>query len=474
VNVPSIQFVLFGAAVALTFHLSRRHNWPQEVLLVANLGFFLTFVPHFLAALPYAGFLALGYVSTFRASRAGVRWGTVAAIILSFFWLKRYSFVPDCLTLQFPYVTIGLSYVFFRILHVAIDAQQQTLKARPRLVSYFNYVLNFTSLVSGPIQRLEDYRQIEEGPSSVDARSFGQSLERIVIGFFKVFVLSSALSVWQQGLLDTVPQANAFLDRLIYGTTIIAMYPVYLYCNFSGYTDVVIGVAGWFGLRLPENFNRPFQAESFIAFWNRWHITLSSWLRTYVFQPLLLSLLKKMPSRWLEPYLGAFAIFITFFLVGAWHGQTTAFLFFGALQGLGVSVNALYQTFMTKRLGKAAYARLRESALYRNVSRGLTFTWFSFTLLWFWSDWDRLAEISPQFGVLVAVLIWPVLLALSTVGLGVWCLLFNWSMSVAGSRGQFLTNRYTRTMFGTAILAITVSAAMLLNSASPPIIYKNF
>lgn len=472
-NVPSIEFVLFGAAVALTFHFSRGQDWRQGVLLVANLGFFLTFVPHVLAALPYAGFLALGYLSTFRASRAAARWGIVTAIVLSFFWLKRYSFVPDFLMLPFPYVTIGLSYVFFRILHVAIDAQQQDLKAPPRLISYFNYVLNFTSLVSGPIQRFQDYRHVEKDTSSVDAGSFGQSLERVVIGFFKVFVLSSALSAWQQELLD-LAFPTAFPDRLIYGTTIVAIYPVYLYCNFSGYTDVVIGVARWLGLHLPENFNRPFQAESFIVFWSRWHITLSSWLRTYVFQPLLLSLLKKMPSPQLEPYLGAIAMFVTFFLVGAWHGQTTAFLFFGALQGFGVSVNALYQSFMTRRLGKAVYARLRASVFYRNASRGLTFTWFSFTLLWFWSDWDRLAESVAQFGTTVTVLIWPVLLVLSTVFLGIWCLLFNWTISIAEGWGQFLTNRYTRTMFGTAILAITVSATMLLNSASPPIVYKNF
>jgi D-alanyl-lipoteichoic acid acyltransferase DltB (MBOAT superfamily) len=474
VNVPSIEFVLFGAAVALAFHLSRDQNWRQVVFLVANLGFFITFVPNFLAALPYAGFLTLGYVGTFRANLAVARWSIVAAIILSFFWLKRYSFIPDFLTLPFPYVTIGLSYVFFRILHVAIDAQQQDLKAAPRLVSYLNYVLNFTSLVSGPIQRIEDYRQVEKGPSDIDARSFGQSLERVVIGFFKVFVLSSALSTWQQQLLDAAFQTNVFLDQLIYGTAVVALYPVYLYCNFSGYTDVVIGVARWFGLYLPENFNRPFQAESFIVFWNRWHITLSSWLRTYVFQPLLLSLMNKMPSRWIEPYLAAFAMFVTFFLVGAWHGQTTAFLFYGVLQGLGVSANALYQTFMTKRLGKAAYARFRENMFYRNVARGLTFTWFSFTLLWFWSDWDKLAESSAQLGAAVTVLIWPVLLVSSTLVLGIWFLVFNWSLSVVERRGQFLMSRYARTMFGTALFAITVSTTMLLNSASPPIVYKNF
>jgi hypothetical protein len=129
---------------------------------------------------------------------------------------------------------------------------------------------------------------------------------------------------------------------------------------------------------------------------------------------------------------------------------------------------------MTKRLGRAGYKRLRESAFYRNVSRGLTFTWFSFTLLWFWSDWDTLAESSAQLGATVSVLIWPALLALWTVVLGAWFLLFNWSMSVAENSGQFLINRYSRTMFGTAIFAITVSTAVLLNSASPSIVYKNF
>lgn len=473
-TVPSLEFILFGAVVALIFHLSRTQNWREAVLLIANLGFFLTFAPNILAVLPYVGFLALGYLSTFQASRAAAKWIIVSAIVLSFFSLKRYTFIPDFLTLPFPYITIGLSYVFFRILHVAIDAQQQDFKSQPRLISYLNYVLNFTSLVSGPIQRFEDYRQVENVTCPVDAQSFGHSLERVVIGSFKVFVLSSALSACQQQLLDSVFHTNVFLDRLIYGTTAVAVYPVYLYCNFSGYTDVVIGVARWFGLRLPENFNRAFQAESFIVFWNRWHITLSSWLRTYVFQPLLLSLMKKVPSRRLEPYLAAFAMFVTFFLVGAWHGQTTSFLFYGVLQGIGVSVNALYQTFMAKRLGKAAYANLRGGMLYRNVSRGLTFSWFSFTLLWFWSDWDKLAESGAQLGAAVTVLIWPALLVLSTIVLGFWSLIFNWSMSVAERQGQFLTGRYCRTVLGTAVFAITVSTTMLLNSASPPIIYKNF
>jgi D-alanyl-lipoteichoic acid acyltransferase DltB (MBOAT superfamily) len=469
-TVPSMEFVLFGAVVAMVLHLSRSETWRAQVLLTANFGFFLTFVPNFVAALPYAGFVAAGYLGTFRLKRPAARGSIVVAIVLLFFWLKRYSFVPDVLALPFPYVTIGLSYVFFRILHVVIDTQQQDL-GRPRLIHYLNFVLNFTTLVSGPIQRFQDYQQIEKG---IDVAQFGRSLERVVIGSFKVLVLSSALSAWQQQLLDSISQTGSVQDRLIDATVIVGLYPVYLYCNFSGYTDIVIGVTSWFGMRLPENFSRPFQAENFIVFWTRWHITLSMWLRAYVFQPLLLSIMVRFPARWLEPYLSAFAMFVTFFLVGAWHGQTSSFLFYGVLQGLGVSVNSLYQTSMTRRLGKTEYRKLRERIFYRSVSRGLTFTWFSFTLLWFWSDWSDLLERGAQLGPTLSVLIWPALLVVSTLLLSIWVVIFDRSVAASKSWGHFLISRYTRTMFATAIVLVTVSASMLLNSASPPIVYKNF
>jgi alginate O-acetyltransferase complex protein AlgI len=474
-NVPSLEFLLFAAVAALAFHLSSAQPWRQGVLLVANIAFFSTFVPHDLfAVLPYAGFLLLGYFGLHRASNQAGRWAIVAAIVLSFFWLKKYTFVPDALLLPIPYVTIGLSYVFFRILHLAIDAQQQEATSPPRPISYLNYALNFTSLVSGPIQRYEDYQRVENDAAPVDSASFGQSLERIVVGFFKVLVLSAALSSWQQQLLETIHQGDEFSSRLLYGAAIVAIYPVYLYFNFSGYTDFVIGVASWFGLVLPENFNRPFQSESFIIFWNRWHITLSSWLRTYVYQPLLLILIEKIPSRKFEPALSAFAMFVTFFLVGAWHGQTTTFLFYGVLQGFGISTNAIYQTVMGKWLGKAQYRTLRENSLYRNCARGLTFTWFSFTLLWFWSDWGKIGEISAQLGAGVAILIWPILFVGWTVVLGGWVLLFDRACTIGQSWGQVLTSRYARTMWCTALATIAIGTMLLLNSASPPIVYKNF
>ena len=100
-----------------------------------------------------------------------------------------------------------------------------------------------------------------------------------------------------------------------------ALFAVYLYANFSGYMDVVIGTARFLRIELPENFHWPFAATGYIDFWGRWHMTLSTWFKTYVYSPLLMTLMRRYPAASAEPYLGVFAYFVTFFFVGVWHGQ---------------------------------------------------------------------------------------------------------------------------------------------------------
>ena len=357
-NVPSFQFLLFALIGAVVFHLLPWRAWRQVVMLAVNLGFFASFDPHHpLAYIPFAAFLLLGYVGLSRDANRAIGWLVVCSILVMFFWLKKYTFIPGPLFLSHPYVTIGLSYVFFRVLHLAIDAHQGDLPERPGLLSYLNYTLNFTSLVAGPIQRYDNYRITAEAPRPINAISLAQSAERIICGLFKVFVVSALLSTVKQNLIDELTITQPFEERILIGMGLIGIYPLYLYFNFSGYTDFVIGVARWFGLVLPENFDRPFQSTNFIEFWSRWHITLSNWLKTYVYQPLMLRLMGRFPSRSSEPAIVVLALFVTFFLVGAWHGQTTTFLFFGVLQGSGVAVNRLFQFSMTKRLGKPALSR---------------------------------------------------------------------------------------------------------------------
>ena len=278
----------------------------------------------------------------------------------------------------------------------------------------------------------------------------------------------------KQDLISALTVSQPFEERTLIAMGLVGIYPLYLYFNFSGYTDFVIGVARWFGLVLPENFDRPFQSANFIEFWSRWHITLSTWLKTYVYQPLMMRLMGRFPSRSAEPAIVVMALFVTFFLVGAWHGQTTTFLFFGVLQGFGVAANRLYQFVMTKRLGKQRYRALCADELYRALTRGLTFTWFAFTLLWFWSDWSQINGFTEALGINAILLALLLLFVIATLLLSAWVVILRIATSITWSGASLAFSRYTRTMWSTALLLVIVGVVLLSSAPAPPIVYKNF
>jgi alginate O-acetyltransferase complex protein AlgI len=473
-NVPSLQFLGFALVGALIFNLSSNTRWRALTLCVLNIAFFSTFLRGWISAVPYAAFLLLGFIAirvlhVRRSTTLGALF--VAATLAAFFVLKRYSFVPEPLLLPYWYTAIGLSYVFFRVLHLVIDVSQDAIEERIAPLSYFNYVLNFPALVSGPIQRYEHYHESEQpGAFPLDWFVIGHSFERIVRGFFKVTVVSSLLLMWQKSCISQLAGSAPLPLRAADLALICGLYPLYLYANFSGYTDFVIGAARLFRIELPENFNEPFTSENFITFWSRWHMTLSDWLKTYVYSPLLLTLMRRITVTWIEPYLAVFAYFVTFFLVGAWHGQTSMFLFFGILQGGGVALNKLYQVAMTARLGRQGYQALCANPAYRAAARGLTYTWFAFTLFWFWSSWEQLgvlAATAGPAGMAVALLF---LFAVATVLLS--ALALAKASGMQGSR--IFEHRYVRTVVVTSLAVVTLAALVLLGGTPPDLVYKNF
>jgi D-alanyl-lipoteichoic acid acyltransferase DltB (MBOAT superfamily) len=474
----SLQFLAYSFAVILLFNLFRSAVWRQLVLLVASIGFLLCFSQHLAEFLPLAAFLAFGFVSlrVIQSGKTGAFLPLLIVAIGAFMWLKKYAFIPSVLFLQHPYLMLGFSYIFFRVLHLIIDARYGDLPRNISLVSYLSYTLNFTTLVSGPIQRYQDFAemQLARVPLPLNVIVAGQSLERIVVGFFKVNVLSLILSMIQARALDTIGTREATNQQVLAGVLIAAAYPLYLYCNFSGYIDIVIGVGRFLRFALPENFNRPFSSDNFIDFWSRWHITLSMWLKTYVYNPLLILCMRRWPSRAAEPFLGVFAFFVTFFLVGLWHGQTSAFIFFGVLQGLGVSLTKLYQVLMAKWIGHKQYRQMSSHWLYDVATRGLTFTWFTFTLLWFWSNWMQLGILARSFRPSEMVFVWIAIFLGSCVILALWEAIRERLLSFQIAGEPLLMSRYVRTSFSTALAAIALATLMILNAPEPAIVYKAF
>jgi len=478
-TVPSLAFLGFTALVVVLLHLWRDARWRRGVLLAANLAFLATFSLDPRAWAPFAGLLAFGYlgVRMLQADRGALRRAfppLCVGLILVYIWLKRYTIIPDSLLLQHPYVVVGLSYVFFRVLHLVIDAHDGTLPGKIDPVSYLNFSLNFASLVSGPIQRYQDYHRMERDPPSLGVISAGRAIERIVVGFCKVAVLSVLLHAVQTEAWGNMVHAVPLLPRVGWGAIVAAAYPLYLYANFSGYTDFVIGAARFTGIMLPENFDRPFTAENFINFWSRWHITLSSWLKTYVYSPSLMALARRFPSRRVEPWLAVLAFFVTFFLVGVWHGRTSAFIVFGILQGGGVAGNKLYQIEMARRLGRTRYRALCANTAYRAFARGLTFAWFTFTLFWFWSNWQQMGVYAHRLGGTGLALVSIVVLLGATALLHCVELVRRYGAMLVLDGDPLFASRYVRTVWCTALLIVSVSVTTLLNLPAPDIVYRAF
>jgi alginate O-acetyltransferase complex protein AlgI len=478
VGSASPQFLAYALAVVLVFNFSRSVGWRQFALLAASVGFLGLVSLHALAFVPLAAFLAYGFVSLrlMQAKKTYLYAPSLIVGIVAFMWLKKYTFIPAALFLHHPYLTLGLSYIFFRALHLIIDARNGDLPPDISLVSYLNYMLNFTTLVSGPIQRYEDFAamQLAPVPLPLNVIVAGEALERIIVGFFKVNVLSLFLSMTQANTLNSLNQNGPASARILNGVIIGAIYPLYLYCNFSGYIDIVIGIARFLRIELPENFNRPFAADNFITFWSRWHITLSNWLKTYVYNPLLIVTMRRWPSPAAEPFLGVFAFFVTFFLIGVWHGQTSVFIFFGVLQGVGMSVTKLYQVLMAKWMGRKQYKELARNGLYNVATRGLTFTWYAFTSLWFWSNWKQLGALARTFHPGEIALVWFLIFAGSSVILAFWEAMRAWLFSFQFQGQPLLLSRYIRTASNTALVVISIGTMTLLNAPPPDIVYKVF
>jgi D-alanyl-lipoteichoic acid acyltransferase DltB (MBOAT superfamily) len=476
-SVPSWAFLGFALAAAILINLSRAATWRRAILLAANLAFLGSFSDQPKAYLPFAALLCLGYAGA-RLIQSGLRRAApvfIVATVVFFVWIKRYSFLPDAVLLPPGYLTIGVSYVFFRLLSLLIDAGAGTIAGRIDLVSYLNYALNFTSLVSGPIQRFQEYHRMEAGQNlPVDASAIGNAAERIVIGYFKVFILSSVVILLQRDRIDALFADASSLGRLGDGFAIATLYPIYLFLNFSGYTDFVIGVARLFGIVLPENFDRPFSSESFIEFWSRWHISLSAWLKTYVYTPLLIALMRRFPSYRIEPLLGVVAYFVTFFLVGVWHGQTSEFVFFGLLQGGGVAVNKLYQIGCEAAVGPKTYRRWRAKALYRGLACGLTFAWFAFSLLWFWSSWPQIAAMASRIGGPGLIALWGGVIVAAALVIKTGQVVRRWAYSVHIAGAPLLSSRYLRTVTASVLLVLLVIVSVALNAPAPEIVYKAF
>lgn len=241
---------------------------------------------------------------------------------------------PSFLGYGFALVLIGHWYLALRCLSFAYDFFADKIQ-HPSFLIFLSYLFFMPSFVAGPTDRYLRFESDLLKPHSLSWETSFQALVRILIGAFKKFVLASLLSSW---LIDTSTIAaiqhigTAALWRQVY------IYSTYILVDFSAYTDLAIGTGYLFNIKLPENFNYPYVRRNIIEFWNCWHISLSSWLRDYVFLPFGQKLMRKDFFQHQPLLVAAVAYLITMIICGAWHGLSGHFLLWGLYNGLGLAV----------------------------------------------------------------------------------------------------------------------------------------
>lgn len=292
---------------------------------------------------------------------------------------------------------LGFSFVAFRLIHTMRDRQTGILPALS-LREYLSYVLFFAAYIAGPIDRAErfsaDFRALPELRGWAATR-WGQGLWRIAQGLFKKFVIADLLAQGMSLTAAHVPQAESAsgLWLLLYG------YALRLFFDFAGYTDIAVGIGLLFGIRLPENFNRPYLKNNITAFWQSWHATLSSWARFYIFTPLSRWLLKR---SWRPPaaVIVLLAQLATMIVIGLWHGISLNYFIWGTWHALALFVHKQWSD-RTRKWYRGLKDRPNRQRAWHVAGWFLTFNYV--TLGWVWFAMPSVELSLQAFGKLLGI-----------------------------------------------------------------------
>ncbi len=315
--------------------ICRNRNYRNTVLLLFSLLFYSWGEPKFLLVMILAsmiGFLAGLMIDYYRGRPGIARWimiSSVCLLLAVLFLFKYLNFAAENIGRLFGFrisvpeivLPIGISFYTFQILSYVIDLYKGKVRPQHNPFTFLLYASFFPQLIAGPIVR---YATIEEELTErqESLTDVSEGLKRFILGLGKKLILANNIAVVSEIVYAGNPE--------IYGTAMYWLaavcFSLQIYFDFSGYSDMAIGLGRVFGFHFPENFNHPYLADSLTNFWRRWHISLGTWFRDYVYIPLGGN---RVPAgRWF------LNIIIVWALTGLWHGAAWNFVFWGLLNGI--------------------------------------------------------------------------------------------------------------------------------------------
>jgi D-alanyl-lipoteichoic acid acyltransferase DltB (MBOAT superfamily) len=334
---------------------------------------------------------------------------------------------PPLLDVLLP---VGISFYTFQTMSYTIDVYRRQLEPERDLIRFSLFVVFFPQLVAGPIVRARDFLHQLQTPRIFDSRQHILGVYLIAVGLIKKVAIANYIAV---NLVDRVfetPHIYSSLEVLyaVYG------YAIQIYCDFSGYSDVAIGSALLLGFVLPDNFARPYASADIQEFWRRWHISLSTWLRDYLYISLGGNRCGERRTY--------FNLFITMLLGGLWHGASWNFIIWGALHGAMLGIHRKYASLT---------AHLPRPAWFRPLGVFATFHFVCFCWLFF---------RAPTLDM-----VWEVLVALNTLGLDAANISPGLMVAIFGTLAIHLTPVRIEHRLRDAVLRLPVPVLALLLTA---------
>lgn len=379
----SFTFWIFLAICALAYYLCPKFIKPVWLLLCSYAfylydrhGTALVFILVAATVVTYLCGLGIGLLKN-RAARLVLLWLAVIACIGTLGYYKYSNFFAQLVGLEvtasLPAI-LGLSYFIFQSLGYVIDVYQEVVPAERNPIYYALYVSFFPCIVSGPIERAGHLLPQLRAPRGFNYDRVAGGLFRMLWGAFKKLVIAGNLDVFTRAV---------FTDMESYSGVTLAVaalvFSYQLYMDFSGYCDLALGAGQVLGYDLLENFDRPFAGRSYTQLWDRWHISLTSWFRDYLFTPL--SFVNRGLSGIPGKLQGWFNIFIIFPVSGLWHGANMGYVVWGVLNGLFMVVGKATAKARRKLAKKNLLYKLR--FLKALIQCSIVYLLFTFCIVFF-------------------------------------------------------------------------------------------
>ncbi|PWU14623.1 MAG: hypothetical protein C5B50_16945 [Verrucomicrobia bacterium] len=478
----SFNFAIFLGLALLLFHLAPARIRPRLLLILSYL-YYLTWSPTYTMLLlavtagVYATGLWIERSRTEHGKRAWMAIGVMLLLLLLFAFKAAASSLGDFLlpsrsggsVAALLVVPLGLSYYVFRMVGYLLDVYWELLPAQRSFTLLALYGSFFPQIVSGPIQRAQSFFEQTGKIENPGADDFLLGARRILFGLFKKVAIADPLAILVANV-HANPSAFSSLELLMGAYC----FSIQLYADFSAITDIAIGIGLLFGVRGPENFDLPYFSPNILAFWRRWHASLTTWLADYLFTPLRMAL-----RRWGNAGL-CLAIFINMIAIGLWHGFTATFLAFGVLHGIYVSVSALSlkrrDLFFKNR---ATFARLRMFAAPLLIFHLVVFSHIFFRAETFHSALAYLSGLIPRWhpAAIPPMRCDASLLGLSAPGLVLCGVAFLVSEVVTWMARQRIWSEWfvtTPILFRRALYCALLVAVLFLYKGSVTFIYAQF